>query len=74
MNPETMAKLALLADEWRVAADAAAVVRHQLDDEIIKAKLAGHSFGQIREATGLGTRTIQFILSKQGLTGSPYRD
>jgi len=65
-NAETMAELRALARQWRAAVEAANDVRAELDAKVIQAKDAGHSFAQIREATGLGTGTVQMILAKAG--------
>lgn len=51
---------------WRGAVEAANDERAKLDAWIIEAKDAGCSFSQIREATGLGTGTIQMVLAKAG--------
>ncbi|BCP41461.1 hypothetical protein MINTMi27_15540 [Mycobacterium intracellulare] len=52
---------------WRAAVEAANDERAHVNLLIIEAKQAGYSFAQIREATGLGTGTIQMVLAKAGL-------
>jgi hypothetical protein len=66
MDPDMMSRLRAQARLWRSAAEAANDERAKVNDMIIKAKDAGHSFSQIREATGLGTGTIQMVLAKAG--------
>jgi hypothetical protein len=65
-NPQTIAELRKLADAWRWAEEEASRRREKLDACIVKAKDTGHSFSQIRKATGLGTGSIQMILAKAG--------
>lgn len=63
-NPSTMAEIKMLALEWRAAVEEANNRRAELHHAVLKAKDAGHSFSQLREATGLGTGTIQMIIEK----------
>ena len=63
-NPKTIARIRGLATRWRKALEIASDIRAELDEEIREAKAAGHSFPQLREATGFGTSTIQMILAK----------
>ena len=65
-NPETIAQIKALAMEWRAAVEEANNRRAELHYAVLQAKDAGHSFSQLREATGLGTGTIQMILAKNG--------
>lgn len=65
-NPQAMSQMRARAQAWRAAVEAANDMRAELDRAVIQAKDAGHSFAQIREATGLGTRTIQMVLLKAG--------
>lgn len=64
-NAQTMAELRALAREWRAATEAANDARARMHLAIVKAREAGHSFAQLREATGLGTGTIQMVLAKK---------
>jgi DNA-directed RNA polymerase specialized sigma24 family protein len=66
-NPEMMSVLRSDAGVWRASQQATNNARAKLHDSVLKAKLTGHSYGQIREATGLGTGTIQMILAKAGI-------
>jgi hypothetical protein len=54
---------------WRAAVESANNERAAVNALIIEAKESGHSYAQIREATGFGTATIQMILAKAGLLG-----
>lgn len=63
-NPETIANIRRLARRWRAAVEVANDIRAELDDAVRDAKASGHSFPQLREATGFGTSTIQMILAK----------
>jgi len=60
----TIARLRQRASAWRGAVRAANDLRAELNAAVIDARNSGHSFAQIREATGLGTMTIQQILHK----------
>lgn len=65
-DPDVMSRLRGQARLWRAAAEAMNDERAKLNGMILDAKDAGHSFSQIREATGLGTGTIQMVLAKAG--------
>ena len=71
-NPQTIAEIRALARQWRACVEAANDARAELDAKIIDAKVAGHSFAQLRDATGMGTGTLQMILAKAGLLDDPY--
>ena len=63
-NPVTIAEIRALAAQWRAAVEAANDIRAELNAAIIRAKNSGHSYSQLREATKMGTQTIQMILAK----------
>lgn len=65
-DPDLMSRLRGQARLWRAAAEAMNDERAKLNGLILDAKDAGCSFSQIREATGLGTGTIQMVLAKAG--------
>lgn len=65
-DPDLMSRLRGQARLWRAAAEAMNDERAALNQLVIECKDAGHSFSQIREATGLGTGTIQMVLAKAG--------
>lgn len=63
-NPETMARIKKLADEYHAHTAQARVVRRELDEELRAAKAAGHSYPQLREASGLSIATLQSVMEK----------
>lgn len=63
-NPETMERIRDLAARYHSAINEARELRHQLDQEIRAAKAAGHSFPQLRDASGLSIATIQAVIEK----------
>lgn len=66
-NPETMGDLRRLVKTWQSGKEAVAVMRSDLDARIVEAFDEGHSYRQIKEATGLSVSTIQLILARAGL-------
>lgn len=66
-NRETMARIKALADEFHAHNAQAREVRRRLDDELRAAKNAGHSYPQLREASGLSIATLQAIMEKGGV-------
>jgi len=64
-NPATIAQIEDLGKEYSAALNAARDLRHQLDAAIIEAKEVGHSYHQLREASGLSIATIQKILERK---------
>jgi hypothetical protein len=65
-NPETISSLEIMTARWRHTDAEAKRLRKVLNEAIIKAKDTGHSYGQIRDATGLSIYSIQIILRKAG--------
>jgi len=63
-NPSTIAKLNELAERYHAAAKVPRELRRELDDELRAAKEAGHSYPQLRDATGLSIATIQAVIEK----------
>jgi hypothetical protein len=63
-NPETIGRIRDLAARYHGSINQARELRHHLDHEIRAAKAAGHSFPQLREASGLSIATIQAIIEK----------
>lgn len=63
-NPETIARIKSLAERYYAASGSARELRRQLDDELRKAKAAGHSYSQLREASGLSIATIQDVMKR----------
>lgn len=63
-NPEIMARIKALADRYHRHTAEAREVRRQLDDELRHAKATGHSYPQLRDASGLSIATIQAIIEK----------
>jgi DNA-directed RNA polymerase specialized sigma24 family protein len=54
------------ANEFRHAQRVANDYRAELNTAILLAKADGHSYAQIKDATGMGTGAIQLILAKAG--------
>lgn len=65
-NTPQLAKLRAQARAWRQKFAATNDERAKLNQLIIECMDIGHSFSEIREATGLGTATIQMTLAKAG--------
>jgi hypothetical protein len=65
-NPEVMSELRRLADTWRAGTRAVDEMRRSLDDQVVAAYDAGHSYAQMREQTGFGNGTLEMILAKAG--------
>lgn len=66
-NPERIAKLERLTEDWRAAKAVADEARLELDEAMIAAWQTGHSFGHLRGATGLSVSAIQNMLKTRGL-------
>ena len=64
-NEVTMATIKAIADDYHALTGEARIMRAQLDAEIIAAKEAGHSYPQLREASGLSVATIQKIIERK---------
>src|SRR5262245_4674179 len=62
VNPVTGGRLRELGDTYLAALDAARQARLELVREVETARVAGHSFPQLCEASGLPIATIQNIL------------
>ena len=73
-DSELLSDLRTLATQWRAAQTAANDFRTQMHQAVVAAKDAGHSFSQLREATGLGTGTLQMVLAKAGKLSPPESD
>lgn len=54
------------AQVWRSAYEATNDLSAELNHLILLAKQAGHSFSQLKEASGLGTGSLQLRLAKMG--------
>ena len=63
-NPATIATIKELADKYHAASAQAREARWALDAAIREAKATGHSFPQLRDASGISIATIQSILEK----------
>jgi len=63
----TIAKLQTQAEAWRELQRQTNDARGRLNLSVIEAHQGGHSFRQIREATGMSIGAIQTILMKAGL-------
>lgn len=63
---DALARLRGQTRTWKAHVEAANNERAELNKLIVEAKLAGASFSQIREVTGMGVQTIQTILLKAG--------
>lgn len=63
-NKETMKKINSLGDAYRDALEAAGDIRRELEDEILEAKRAGHSYPQLAQASGLSISVIQRVIEK----------
>lgn len=63
-NPETMARIQRLAEQFHKHTAEAREVRRELDNELRAAKASGHSYSQLREASGLSIATIQAVIEK----------
>lgn len=63
-NPATMARIRMLADRYHKHTAEAREARRELDAAIREAKATGHSFPQLKEASGLSIATIQAIIEK----------
>jgi len=66
-DASTIATLTERAAAWRDSLRETSKLRAKLNIAIIDAHQGGHSFRQIREATGLSIAGIQTILMKAGL-------
>ena len=65
-DPDLMSRIRGRMRTWRAAVEAVNDERAQLNALVIEAKQTGHSYAQIREATGWGIATIQLLLAKAG--------
>jgi hypothetical protein len=63
-NPQTMDNIKSLADQYHAANDLPRELRRELDNALRAAKQAGHSYSQLREASGLSIATLQAIMEK----------
>lgn len=63
-NEKMIGELKQIADDWHAAKDVARDLRQELDFKLREAKHAGHSYAQLRDASGLAIATIQAILEK----------
>ena len=64
-NPERIARIKLAAEAWRSSRAVTSGARRKLDDEIVAAHATGHSFTQLRDASGLSVSAVQNILAKR---------
>lgn len=64
-NEATIERIRELGKQYHDALDVSRELRYQLDLEIIAAKEAGHSYHQLREASGLSIATIQKIIERK---------
>lgn len=65
-NPERIAAIEKAAQAYWDAKAAAEAARTELDQAIIDAHATGHSFGQMRAASGLSISAIQNMLTRNG--------
>lgn len=61
-DPEAIAAIELLADQYRALQAQLQGSRERLHAAIREAKDSGHSFSQLRDASGLAVATIQSIV------------
>lgn len=66
-DPELVSQTRSQVRLWRANQEATNDARAKLNGLIIEMKKTGHSYSQIREVTGFGISTIQFILAKAGM-------
>lgn len=66
-NPERMARVKELCDQYQEDLAAARNTRAKLDEEVVEAREAGHSFHQPRDASSLSAATIHNMLAKRGV-------
>jgi hypothetical protein len=63
-NPATIEEIKQIADQYHTALGVARQLREQLDSKLKTAKDAGHSWAQLRDASGFSIATIQAIVKK----------
>jgi hypothetical protein len=63
-NAQTIAEISELADDYYAALAAAQPLRAALEAKLKAAKDAGHSWSQLRDASGFSIATIQAIVKK----------
>ena len=63
-NPETIAVITQLGSDYHAALAQARELRYLLNTAIADAKRTGHSFPQLRDASGLSIATIQKIVDR----------
>lgn len=66
-NPERIARIERAAEAYHAAKELAAEARQVLDDEIVAAHATGHSFKQLKDASGISVSGIQGMLVKRGI-------
>ena len=66
-NPERIARIERAAEAYHAAKAIAAEARQVLDDEIVAAHQTGHSFKQLKDASGIAISGIQGMLAKRGI-------
>jgi len=65
-NQETMRALRSKSTTWRATRNLARDMKSEVDNMIVEAFDQGHSYAQLREATGLGNGAIETIIAKAG--------
>jgi hypothetical protein len=65
-NPDVMRELRGRTEAWKTSARVASGMRQRLDEWVVLAYDAGHSYAQLREQTGFGNGTLEMILAKAG--------
>jgi hypothetical protein len=63
-NPERIKQINILAAKYRQEMDSALDAKEQLEQAILEAKRAGHSFSQLVKASGLSVSSIQRIVAQ----------
>ena len=65
--PQRIDSIRQAAEAYHAAMQHAVELRDVLDDTIVEAHQTGHSFRQIREASGISVSAIQNMLTKRGI-------
>ncbi|AEK08426.1 HTH DNA binding protein [Mycobacterium phage SirDuracell] len=62
-NEETVARIRAVSDAYWQAREALEALRAELHEEVRAAKAAGHSYPQLRDATGLSIAALQRVIA-----------